>query len=711
MSRAEAIHADLRNSFPIDLGWRNFVFALRTGLAGVAALAISYWLALQNPQWSILTAILLAQPTTGAVLAKGAYRVVGTLVGAFWGLFALSLYAEAPVPFVAAMVLWLGLCIYAAARSRNFVSYGFLLAGYSALLVGYEGAAAPMQAWMIALDRSTEIIIGIACTAAASVLVMPRHAGEVLRISLAATFSGLTRYGAAAMSPVTPIATFVALRRQMVTEVIKFDALRSYTRFESSEMRVDDGALRRVLREFLSVLAVARGLYFRLDDFRKEEGGKVLESVGPALQATAATLERIAADPGAVADPHRTRGELLAARKVLGVAAEELGALVGKVPLDLLANGLLILHRAGDLLHGLSMVMVAEQATLLATARGRRPQRWKRLAPSDHRGAILQGLRAALALLVVSIFWAATGWSAGFSAIVGLVLMLFILVNQEEPGRLGWPYLAAIVLALTAGYAAIVFVLPRLEGFDALAMFLIVALLPAGLVAGTPRFAQVGAGFGAFFVAQIGTGNLFQPDPQAYMNNALAMVIGMGACLMVAIGLVPVNVPAVRRAAWATMMRALPVAARGERPERAVAGDILATLGNLLSRLDLDRPGDEVMLRGSLGAASTSMELWRLHDGKDDSAMPAAARDALDTCLDRLATAFTRLAEGRGKRPDIVADAEATVSAAQAALAAISVEPGSPAAHALLRAAASLRFVGDRFGIDRPFLLRSFTES
>ena len=268
-------------------------------------------------------------------------------------------------------------------------------------------------------------------------------------------------------------------------------------------MQVDDGALRRVLREFLAVLAVARGLYFRLDDFRKEEGGKVLASVSPALRATAASLEQIAADPGAVADPHRTRAELLAARKALGVAAEELGALMGRVPLDLLANGLLILHRAGDLLHGLSMVMVAEQATLLATARGRRPGRWKRLAPSDHRGAMLQGMRAALALLAVSVFWAATAWSAGFSAIVGLVLMLFILVNQEEPGRLGWPYLATS-LALTAGYAAIVFVLPRLEGFNSLAMFLIVALLPAGLVAGTPRFAQVGAGFGAFLLPRSG---------------------------------------------------------------------------------------------------------------------------------------------------------------------------------------------------------------
>jgi hypothetical protein len=66
------------------------------------------------------------------------------------------------------------------------------------------------------------------------------------------------------------------------------------------------------------------------------------------------------------------------------------------------------------------------------------------------------------------------------------------------------------------------------------------------------------------------------------------------------------------------------------------------------------------------------------------------------------------LAERRAKRPDIVADAEAAVLTARAALAALPLEPNSPAARAVVRAAASLRFIGDRFGIDRPFLLRSF---
>ena len=362
-----------------------------------------------------------------------------------------------------------------------------------------------------------------------------------------------------------------------------------------------------------------RGSLFPALAIPRKEEGLILERLKPALDETAACLERIAADPHAVADPRKTRDELLAARKTLGAAADDLAAEVGKAPLDPLANGLLILHRAGDMLHGLSMVMVAETATLRATrdaASG--PLRPIAPAPYANTGAVMQGVRAALALLIISVFWAATTWSAGFWAVTGLGVMLIVLVNQEEPGRLGWPYLGSVVVAILAAYAALVFVLPRLEGFEALAIFLILALLPAGLMMGSPRYAIAGIGFGSFFAAEIGTGNVFQPDPQAYMNNALGLVFGMGVCLIVAAGLMPIDSAGARRRAWAAIIRALPVAARGERPERAVAGDIFAVLGGLLPRLDLDKPGDETLLRGALGAASTSMELWRLHDRKDD---------------------------------------------------------------------------------------------
>jgi single-stranded-DNA-specific exonuclease len=79
-------------------------------------------------------------------------------------------------------------------------------------------------------------------------------------------------------------------------------------------------------------------------------------------------LERLAADPAAFRDTRRVRAQLLAARVALNAAGAELEAMAGQVPFLPLANGVLILRRAGDLLHGLSMVMVSEAASLLADA-------------------------------------------------------------------------------------------------------------------------------------------------------------------------------------------------------------------------------------------------------------------------------------------------------------------------------------------------------
>jgi uncharacterized membrane protein YccC len=606
------------------------------------------------------------------------------------------------------MVLWLGLCMYGAARTRNFVSYGFLLAGYSALLIGYQGAASPTTAWHIAVDRSSEIIIGIACSGIASVLILPRYAGEALRQSLADIFAGLAGFAAIAIRPSTPIATIVGRRRRLVSEVIKFDALRSYTRFESSELRVDEVALRRVGREFLYVLAVARGLYFRLEDFRTQ-GGLVLERLLPVLDATAARLARIAADPATTTDAHRTRRELLLCRRDLDEAATKLAMLAGQVPFDLLANGLLVLHRAQDMLHGLSMVIVLEAATLQAAARGRR--RPLRSAPPNQISALVQALRAALTLLIVSIFWAATTWTAGFWAVTGLVVMLLVLVNQEEPAHIGWPCLVAVALAILAGYASMVFVLPRLEGYTSLSLFLILALLPAGLLIGTPRYALFGAFFGAFFVSEIMTGNVFRPDAETYANTGAGLLLGMAATLIVATGLLPIDTIAARRRAWAGMMHALPAAARAERSTRAVADDIVALLVGLLPRLDLAKERDEILLRGTLGAASISIELWRLCDRKGDPAMPIPAREALALCLDRLASAFGRLPTSHAKRADLLAEASGAVAAAQGVLASVPLTSDAPARGAVLRAAAGLRFIADILVRDRAFFLRAFTEA
>ncbi|MEJ0046894.1 MAG: FUSC family protein [Rhodospirillales bacterium] len=106
--------------------------------------------------------------------------------------------------------------MYGATIARNFVAYGFLLAGFTALLVAYQGAADPTSACRSPSTAARKSPSALPCATAASVLIMPRYAGDDLRTALAATFAALAAYGATAMRPETPVATFMALRRRMI---------------------------------------------------------------------------------------------------------------------------------------------------------------------------------------------------------------------------------------------------------------------------------------------------------------------------------------------------------------------------------------------------------------------------------------------------------------------------------------------------------------
>lgn len=710
MSVVEAQRATSPAPFPIDLSWYNFVFAIRTALAAIAALAIAYWFELSDPQWATITVYLLAQPTVGAAVAKGAYRTAGTVCGGLAGLVLVAWFSQAPALLGGVMSVLIGLFFYVGARLRNYTSYGVLLAGYTMLLVGYEGSTDPIHAWTVAADRVAEILIGIASVTVASTVVVPRYAGDVLRASLARTFSGLARYGAVALTPGTPVETFVAMRRKMVGEVVLFDALRSYTAFEAPEMRADDVALRRTIREFLRVLAIARGLYFRLEDFGHAGADEVLQRLRSTLDAVATRLERVAADGTALDQPERLRRELVAARSGLNEAAAELEGMAGRVPFEPLANALLVVHRAGDMLHGLAMVAAAEAASVRAgPARLRRPPR---AAPGSRREAALIGLRAGLAIAFMTAIWMATTWDMGFVALSGGAVMLFFGVNQDNPVPIAKSFLLWSSIGIVVAYLVMVLVLPSLEGFEALALVLLILLIPGGLMAGTPSHAWAGIALGGFIITQLSTGNSFDPNELAFINAAVALPLGMMACLSVLV-LIPVNSHATRSRVWARITgEVLPQAARGRLPARRAAGAIIDMLAGLLPRLALDRQADEDFLRGTLGASSCAVELARLVAVVRDPAAPAEVAALVEQFLSDFAAAIARLAQAghlsASRREACVATLEETVTRARADLAKLVLEAVTPQSPAVLRAGASLRFIADRFGIDRPFLTRRF---
>ncbi|MEH2579623.1 putative membrane protein YccC [Nitrobacteraceae bacterium AZCC 2161] len=56
-------------------------FAIKTFAASMLALHIACWAGLDDPRWAFLTVFVVSQPDSGLVLAKGFYRILGTIAG------------------------------------------------------------------------------------------------------------------------------------------------------------------------------------------------------------------------------------------------------------------------------------------------------------------------------------------------------------------------------------------------------------------------------------------------------------------------------------------------------------------------------------------------------------------------------------------------------------------------------------------------------
>lgn len=696
-----------REPVGITLGWRNVVFASRLALAAIAALAIAYWLELQEPQWAILTVYLLTQSSTGAALAKGFFRLLGTIFAAAYALAAVKLFSQDPLLLVGSAMGWAFVCYYSAARANNFAAYGFMLAGFTGLLITFQGAANPGGAWLVAVDRVSEISVGIACATLAGALVLPDHAGTQLRMLMKASFRALANHCALALRPATRGQALIDARKTILPQLLKFDALRSYSRFEAPEMRADSALMAVVTREFIEVLAAARGLHLRLAAMQ-ESGAALLEPLTVALEQAMDALGRIGADPAILRDPKLVRADLAGARRQFAALARGIEGMNGDIPLDARADAILICRQAAEMLRDLSLLLLAEQAVFQPRPAGRAAR--SDTAAFAHRTAGLQGVRAALALMVYCAFWYATEWDQGIAGITGLALMNYQCVNTDDPTKLGWPYLLAVIAACLCAYVTIAFIYPWLEGFEMLAAFLFIVLVPAGLFIGTPRYARSAGTFTIFFVAAAATGNVFAPDPLTFANFCFGLIFGMLVCLMVA-RLVPATAKGPRREAVRHTLRVLlPTAARGERAPSQVARQIIGLLGTLLPQLSLARAEHDQLLRGMLACASGARELGRLRQAGNDPALPEPARRAIGDGLQRFAALFAAFPLPARARAATSHAAQEALEMMWSALEATDFKSDSPAAHIVMEAATSLRFLEDRFVRDHAFLDLAFVD-
>lgn len=271
----------------------DWVFALRTLLAAFLAFAIARISGLGHPPWAIVTVFVVAQPVAGMVLAKSAFRVLGTCVGATAGVVIATTLGAQLLAFAVAIALWIGACTFTASSLRNPEAYGAALSGYTATIVALPAMGHPQLVRALAEARVSEILVGIACAALTSRLILPQLASDALAARLRRAIVDLATYATDAFTP-TDAAQRQADFHRLVTDVQALSDMRTYVRLELPG-RSRTGSVRHAIGSLLWTLSAVR-LVHRI-------AAPDLPLLHPVRAGLADTLATLARDPQSLDDP------------------------------------------------------------------------------------------------------------------------------------------------------------------------------------------------------------------------------------------------------------------------------------------------------------------------------------------------------------------------------------------------------------------------
>ncbi|RUW83152.1 FUSC family protein, partial [Mesorhizobium sp. M8A.F.Ca.ET.023.01.1.1] len=166
------------------------------------------------------------------VLAKGFYRLLGTLAGGVAAIGITTAFGTGPWILVTVLAVWIGICTFVSSLLRNPEAYGAALAGYTAMIIGLPAFGQPHLVVDLAVARCAEIVLGIVCAGLTSRLILPKLASDAIISRLKRCILDLATYAGGAFSG-GDRATLIGLHRKLVADTQTLGEMRAYARLEA----------------------------------------------------------------------------------------------------------------------------------------------------------------------------------------------------------------------------------------------------------------------------------------------------------------------------------------------------------------------------------------------------------------------------------------------------------------------------------------------
>ncbi len=495
-----------------------FIFSLKTTLAAFLAFYLALKLNLEKPTWSLTTVYVVSQIYTASTVSKSLFRLAGTVLG---GMFIFLIYPSTvmyPLLFNFAVSGWVAVCLYLSLHDRTPKSYIFMLAGYSAAIMGFPDVTTPSDITYTVISRIEEVAVGIIISSLVHVLVFPVSMKSLLENSVNNWYqqakkvcSSLLTQHQSADSPERD-----QILVQMANYPLNVEVLMTHGAYEASQVQ-------RLVRlvsvqyQHLSYLVPTLTAIEKRLKLLAKENILLPDVVQQSIQHFLSWLDDSVDENTETVTRHLEETQEIIQQSFLNNEFGTEESLLYTGLIERLQNFVRILTAY----HGVEV-----RLSQLKRRRGKTevPHRRKYV---DEGMAALSSFTAFIATFVSCLFWIGTGWSNGANAAMFAAVTCSFFATQDSPIGGMRIFMKGVLIAIAVSILYSMVIIPRAITFEALIICLSPALIMLGLIIANPATNFIGLIIATQLPGYIGFSHDFSPDTFATINAAISTSFGI----------------------------------------------------------------------------------------------------------------------------------------------------------------------------------------
>ncbi len=487
-------------------------FAIKLACAIVLALFVGFHFNLETPRWAVLTAAIVAagpafaaggEPYSGAIRYRGMLRIAGTFIGCVAALVMIIGMIRAPLVMLMVCCLWAGFCTWISSLVRVENSYAWGLSGYTALIIVITVQAEPLLTPQFAVERCSEIVIGIVCAIVADLLFSPRSVKQEIDREL----DGLLLAQYQLMQLCVQNGDGDEMDKAwgaLVRRTNALDGMRTNLNMESSRWTRANRRLKVINTLSLTLITQACETW-------------LMQQSRPEL-VTDTFRELFATPVETVQDVHK---QLKRMRRVIAWTGER------DTPITIYswvgaATRYLLLRRG---VIGNTRISITEEEVL-------RTEAVVKAESAERHHAMVNFWRTTLSCMVGTLFWLWTGWTSGSGAMIMIAVVTSLAMRLPNPRMVAMDFVYGTLAALPIGAFYFLVVMPATQqSMLLLCISLAVLAFFIGIEVQKRRLGSLGALASTINILVLDNPMTFEFN--RFLDSALGQIVGCVLALLV----------------------------------------------------------------------------------------------------------------------------------------------------------------------------------